>query len=234
MKKSEKNYKILLNKYSGKDETPVNWNNYTTKELEDILIDECYMLIIHELEYIDHYLIEPPPEVLLLQDIFSERKDRLNDIFEYSPENLKHLNKLHGYILDTFTQMHTECEKMTKELDEKRNSSDSLLHGYDLFGYIYPTIQFYNKKPNKRESDLTDILNRVIDCELHGNIISHEDDGYYWIIDSEIEHLQDTGIDYFKDNSGIFKFISLTDVLKINSLSFKFKVDCYCTPILKT
>ena len=216
----KKNYENLMGFYTACT-LEEYLNEYSTEELEKILIEYCSVLM----RYNDLWCDEEEPKFLI--ELLHERKWRLQDIFEYTPENLECLNNLHCKLIDAFVQLRNKWQELEEELTEKVNVPNTPMYGYSIRGEVNLHILVPNKKSDKMEhpsKGLEMLLNEILNSDFGTGI--HRIDN---IAEADVTFYKKYGLDIFKTGYGhhFFQYLSLSDIMKINQITFSTDVKYY-------
>ncbi|MDR2057483.1 MAG: hypothetical protein LBP83_04235 [Dysgonamonadaceae bacterium] len=103
-----------------------------------------------------------------LKDILLLRKQKLNDGFVFTPENIQHFLWLDRQLKDLINRLRQEGKRIIRHLNRETKKKDAFFNDYEMTARICPLIMEWNEDEqsmHETENDIYDLLNS---CSFHG------------------------------------------------------------------
>ena len=204
----------------------MNFENYSVKELEDVIIRLYKQEKRKRVEFKGE-----------LEDALYERQRKLNQSFEWTPENKEKLLLLNQKLIECWEKLDVEARQMLKTIKNRLNKTDNFLQDYNLEAVVEAAICFSDE--NGKCCAAEDCIEEVLNDSLHRNYaVNYEscfrDDKpiiyldreqnwnkHHWFKGNFDEHFISQAINDLYDDS----YLSFPDILKINNLWAEVRVD---------
>lgn len=79
-------------------------------------------------------------EAELLEEMLHERQQKINETFEWTPENKEKFLCLNRKLIDCWEKLHAEALQVVETLQSRLNKPDRFLHDYEVEAKIRPFI----------------------------------------------------------------------------------------------
>ncbi|MDR1895530.1 MAG: hypothetical protein LBR10_01915 [Prevotellaceae bacterium] len=213
-------------------------------EEQDKQFEDYIKTSLKEREKLETYTVEQLEAMILsrwnasetvddeLEDYLSARKRKINDAFEWTPDNIEKLLRLNQKLIGCFEKLRDEAKSIVKTFQKRIKEKDEFLHDFDIEARITPYIYVPDENGNLNEAELgmerilTDSLNEYT-VLYHWYDVEGENIGDMLYLDKEQNWNDDPQFEGKFDGHFISQSIhdlydhtcwSFLDILKINHL----------------
>jgi hypothetical protein len=104
-----------------------------------------------------------------LSDYLYVRKRKINDTFEWTPENMEKLIRLNQKLIECWEKLDAEARQTLKTIKKRMDESDKFLHDFNMDAVVEASIYVPDEDGEFGEAE--DGIEEVLNCVIHNNSV---------------------------------------------------------------
>ena len=112
-----------------------------------------------------------------LKELLYERKYKINQTFEWTPENQEKLIRLNQKFIECWEKLDIEAKQMFKTLKNRINNQDIFLHDFEINAEVKPFIYIIDENGDYEEAEncIEEVLIATLEDHVNSHYYGHSD-----------------------------------------------------------